>query len=208
MAARLEAGEVDGFCAGAPWGAVTEAAAAGEIVVQGAQLWRGAPDKVLGVTAAFAERHPETLQAMMRALIRAAMWADRPENRDALAQMLSAPAYVDAPASLIRRALVETDSFALTFNGEQAGYPRRDHALWQLSQMRRWGQIGQETDVRACAEQVYRPDLYLQAAKAVGAASAGFGARPLEPMFDGRSFDPARFEDYVAAFPIRRAPPP
>jgi hypothetical protein len=122
--------------------------------------------------------------------------------------MLSAPAYVDAPASLIRRALVETDSFALTFHGEHAGYPRRDHALWLLSQMRRWGQIGEGVEVQAAAAQVYRPDLYLQAAKAVGAASAGFGARPLEPMFDGRFFDPARLEAYVADFPIRRVPAP
>jgi NitT/TauT family transport system ATP-binding protein/nitrate/nitrite transport system substrate-binding protein len=204
MAARLEAGQVDGFCAGAPWGAVTEAAGAGEIWVQGAALWRGAPDKVLGVTAALAERHPDTLQAVLRALIRAAMWADRAENREVLTEILARPGHVDAPAAQIRRALAESESFALAFHREQAGYPRPDHALWLLSQMRRWGQIGEDVDVRACAGQVYRPDLYLEAAEAVGAPVTGLGPPPLEPMFDGRRFDPTNFEAYVAGFAIRR----
>jgi hypothetical protein len=30
----------------------------------------------------------------------------------------------------------------------------------------------------------------------------------LKPMFDGRAFDPARFEEYLAQFPLRRRPAP
>lgn len=208
MAARLEAGEIDGFCAGAPWGAVTEAAGAGDIWVEGAALWRGAPDKVLGVTAAFAKRRPETLQAMLRPLIRAAMWADRPENHEALAEMLARPAYVDVPAPHILPALSGSDSFALRFHGQNAGYPHPAHALWLLSQMRRWGQIGQNVDVQAAADAIYRPDLYLRAAQDVGVPIT----RDLDPglpapMFDGRIFDPAAFEDYIQGFAIRRGAP-
>lgn len=210
MADRLEAGEVDGFCVGAPWGAVIEAAHAGEIWVQNARLWRGAPDKVLGVTAAFAERRPHTLQAVLRALIKAAMWADQPENRETLAEILSRPDYVDAPVEQMRRALVECDAFAFQFHGEDAGYPRKAHALWLLSQMRRWGQIDPGVDVQAAADQVYRPDLYLEAVKAVGAPTRGpaLDSEPLKPMFDGRAFDPALFEDYLDSFPLRRRPAP
>jgi NitT/TauT family transport system ATP-binding protein/nitrate/nitrite transport system substrate-binding protein len=210
MAARMLAGEVDGFCVGAPWGAVTEAAGAGEIWAQGSRLWRGAPDKVLGLPAAFAERDPGAVQALLRALIRAAVWADEPGNREPLAEMLSRPAYVDAPVAALRRALVEPESFVLQFHGEDAGYPRRAHALWLLSQMRRWGQIDETVEVRRVAEQVYRPDLYLQAAEAVGAPARGpqLDAEPLQPMFDGRAFDPARFDDYLASFPLRRRPAP
>jgi ABC-type nitrate/sulfonate/bicarbonate transport system substrate-binding protein len=210
MAPRMLAGEVDGFCVGAPWGAVVEAAGAGEIWVQSARLWRGAPDKVLGVTAAWAQRHPETLQATLRALIRAAMWADRADNRDILAEMLSRRDFVDAPVALIRRALVESETFAFQFHGEDAGYPRRMHALWLLSQMRRWGQIDEDVDVHAVADKVYRPDLYLKAAEAIGAPTRGrsLDIESLKPMFDGRAFDPARFEDYLAQFPLRRRPAP
>jgi NitT/TauT family transport system ATP-binding protein/nitrate/nitrite transport system substrate-binding protein len=210
MAARMLAGEVDGFCAGAPWGAVVEAAGAGEIWAQGSRLWRGAPDKVLGVTAAFAGRKPDTLQALLRALIRAAMWADQPDNREALAELLSRPTYVDAPVAALRRALIEPDDFAFQFHAEDAGYPRRLHALWLLGQMRRWGQIGETVDVYAAADRVYRPDLYLEAAEAVGAPTRGrlLDAEPLKPMFDGRAFDPSRFEEYLASFPLRRRPAP
>jgi NitT/TauT family transport system ATP-binding protein/nitrate/nitrite transport system substrate-binding protein len=189
---------------------VVEAAGAGEIWVQGSRLWRGAPDKVLGVTAAWAERHPNTLQAVLRALVRAALWADRPDNREALAEMLARPDYVGAPVAALRRALVEPEAFALQFHGEDAGYPRRGHALWLLSQMRRWGQIDGTVDVQAVAAQVYRPDLYLQAVEAVGAPTRGrqLDSERLMPMFDGRAFDPGRFEDYLASFPLRRSPAP
>lgn len=208
MAARMLAGEVDGFCAGAPWGAVVEAAAAGEIWAHGSRLWRGAPDKVLGVTAAFAERNPNTLQALLRALVRAALWADQPQNRERLAQMLSHPAYVGAPVSDLRRALIQPEALAIQFHAEDAGYPRKLHALWLLSQMRRWAQIDEAVDVRATADRVYRPDLYLEAVEAVGARTHGrlLDVEPLKPMFDGRAFDPSRFEDYLASFPMRRRP--
>ena len=210
MAARLEAGEVDGFYVGAPWGAVIEAAGAGEIWVQNSRLWRGAPDKVLGLSEAFAAQNPETVQAMLRATIRAAMWADEPSNVDALAVMLAREDYVNAPAPQMRRALAEPELFAFRFHGEDAGYPRRAHALWLLSQMRRWGQIDEGVDVTAAALKVYRPDLYLQAATAVGAPTRGasLDAEPLKPMFDGRVFDPAKVEDYLAQFPVRRRPAP
>jgi NitT/TauT family transport system ATP-binding protein/nitrate/nitrite transport system substrate-binding protein len=210
MAARMLAGEVDGFCAGAPWGAVAEAAGAGEIWAHGSRLWRGAPDKVLGVTAAWAERRPNTLQALLRALIRAALWADQPDNREALAGMLARPEYVGAPVADLRRALDPPEPFALRFHAEDAGYPRRAHALWLLSQMRRWGQIDPQVDVQAAAGRVYRPELYLEAAGAVGAPTRGrlIDAQPLEPLFDGRAFDPARFEDYLGSFPLRRRPAP
>ena len=210
MAARMLAGEVDGFCVTAPWGAVIEAAGAGEIWVQSCQLFRGAPDKVLGVTSAWAEHNPAPLRAMLRALVRAALWADDPANTLPLSATLAREDYVNAPEAQVRRALVEHDLFALKFHDEDAGYPRRLHALWLLGQMRRWGQIDDDVDVQATAEKVYRPDLYLEAAQAVGAPSRGrlLDVEPLKPMFDGRAFDPSRFEDYLAGFPLRRRPAP
>jgi ABC-type nitrate/sulfonate/bicarbonate transport system substrate-binding protein len=210
MAARLEAGDVDGICVGAPWGSVIEASGKGEIWVYNNRLWRGAPDKVLGLTQIFAAQNPQTTQAVLRALIRASLWADQPQNIDALAAMLAREDYVNASASHVRRALAEPDVFALQFHGEDAGYPRRAHALWLLSQMRRWGQIDDKVDVAAAALKTYRPDLYLQAAAAVGAPTRGslLDAEPLKPMFDSRAFDPTRFEDYLEQFPLRRRPAP
>jgi ABC-type nitrate/sulfonate/bicarbonate transport system substrate-binding protein len=206
IAARAAAGEIDGFCVGAPWGWTIEAAGAGQLLLHGAEFWAGAPDKVLGVTAAWAAANPDTLQAVMRALMRAAAWADDPANEAELGAMLSARAYVDAAPAMLARALSKANPNGLRFHVDGVGYPRAAHALWLLSQMRRWGQIREAPGQEAAAAAVYRPDLYLQAAAAVGAPMRGadVDAEPLPPLFDGRVFDPARLADYVAGFAVRQ----
>lgn len=168
MAAQLRSGEIDGFCVGAPWNAVAEADGSGEILVRTRELWPGAPDKVLGVSAAFAEREPGALQALLRALIKAAAWADEAENRPALARLLARPEYVGEQESLLARSLVDAPQ-AIVFHAGGASVPWLDHAAWFLAQMRRWGQIGPKVDVAAAAAAVYRPDLYRRAAADSGA---------------------------------------
>jgi ABC-type nitrate/sulfonate/bicarbonate transport system substrate-binding protein len=181
MAARLAAGEVDGVCVGAPWGGAVEASGAGKMVLHGAQFWPGAPDKVLGVTAAWAQAHPQTLKALLRALVRASAWAEA--NEDAVAALLARPQYLDAPRSAMGRALSHANPFGIRFIEGGAGQPRPEHALWLLSQMRRWGQVEAAPGQEAAAQAVYRPDLYREAAAAAGVAAPEPG--PLPPLFDG-----------------------
>jgi ABC-type nitrate/sulfonate/bicarbonate transport system substrate-binding protein len=202
MAALLRRGEIDGFCAGSPWNAVAEAEGWGEILVRTREILPLAPDKVLGVTQAFAEREPEALQALLRALIRAAAWADAPSNRPALAELLARPEYVGQPAPLLSRSLVESPG-ALVFHAGAANLPWLSQAAWLLAQMRRWGQIGPEVDIAAAAKAVFRPDLYRTAAKAVGAAWPDADWK-VEPGWPGGVFDAAAAESYLAGFAIRR----
>ena len=159
MTAQLRAGEIDGFCVGAPWNAVAEADGAGEIQVRGRELWPGRLDKVLGVAPLFAEREPQTLQALLRALIKAAAWADLTDNRPALARLLARPEYVGQPEPILARSLVQTPG-ALVFRGADAGLPSLDQAKWLVGQMRRWGQIPPEVDADSVAAEVFRPDLF------------------------------------------------
>jgi nitrate/nitrite transport system substrate-binding protein len=105
-----------------------------------------------------------------------------------------------------------------------ATFPWRSHAMWLLTQMIRWGQIEEPVDIRRIATDVYRPDLYRDAAKLLGVtapsvdektegshsapwtlthASAPIVMGP-DRFFDGRVFDPARPVDYLAGFDIRR----
>ena len=192
IAARAAAGEIDGFCVGAPWGGTIEASGSGKMLLHGAEFWPRAPDKVLGVTAAWAEAHPDTLQAVLRALVRAAVWADDAANEAELGALLSAPAYVDAAPAALARALSKQNPFGLRFHIDGAGYPRPAHALWLLSQMRRWGQVAPDPAQVAAVKAVYRPDLYIKAVQAVGAPlpPEGFDSAPLPPLFDGQVFDP------------------
>jgi NitT/TauT family transport system ATP-binding protein/nitrate/nitrite transport system substrate-binding protein len=169
MASKLASGELDGFCAGEPWNAVAEDQGIGEVALRAFEIWRDGPEKVLGVKAEWASRNPEVLQALLRALLNAAAWADEPENRAGLAELLARQEYVDAPAGSIYRSLPMT-----RFHRDGANAPLPVHAAWQLSQMLRWGQAPFEFDIRAVAERVYRLDLYNQAAAALGWA-------PIEP---------------------------
>ncbi|HEY9235025.1 MAG TPA: ABC transporter substrate-binding protein, partial [Phenylobacterium sp.] len=112
----------------------------------------GAPDKVLGVTAAWAGANPATLDALVRALVRALAWAQAPENRRSLAALLSGPDYLGLSPEIVAAGL-RTVAFG-------APQPAPEQAAWLLAQMRRWGQV-QGDD--AAARAVYRPDLYARA---------------------------------------------
>ena len=208
MVERMRAGEVDGFCVGAPWNAVAEAEGVGRILLAASQFWPNGPDKVLGVPAALAQQRPDELRACLRAVMRGAAWADEPENRETLTELLALPDRIDAAPATIARALRSE----IAFHRDAAGLPRREHGLWFLSQMTRWGQLGAEHDLQALVDRVYRPDLYREAALSLGpilepALAFADAAGPVEArLFDGRAFDPKAVRAYAAGFPISRVP--
>ncbi len=166
--------QIDGFCVGEPWNSLAVEAGAGVVAVTKSALWRQGPEKVLGLRADFAERWPEGLAALLRAVYRAAEWAGRSENHSELSQMLAAPKYLAAPAEIIARALSgrlvriaggapEPIPDFLVFHDHAANFPWQSHSLWFYSQMVRWGQIAYSPALAAKARQVYRPDLYRNA---------------------------------------------
>lgn len=180
MVDALKEGQVDAFCVGEPWNSLAVDEGVGVIVATKSALWRQGPEKVLGLRARFAEDHPDRLHRLVRALYRAAAWAGDPANRDDLADLLAQPAYVGAPATIIRRALggelhlrsgeppAAVPDF-LVFHDHAANFPWQSHALWFYSQMVRWGQIGHDRATADRARLVYRPDLYRAALKTTNA---------------------------------------
>lgn len=235
MAGRLRSGDIDGFCVTAPWNALAVSEGTGEILVYASELWGIGPDKVFGVTRDWADEHPSTLQAVIRALLKAAAWADIPENRPGLATLLAKPDYVNAPEAVIAQSLLGSPAYSadtpgsgsldyLIYHRYAASFPWRSHALWFLSQMLRWGQIGPEIDMVAVSRAVYRPDLFRQAARDVGqlaptadekvegahaeawALDSGAAAISMaaDLFTDGRVFDPAKAADYAASFAVKR----
>lgn len=209
MVEQMRSGAIDGFCVGAPWNAVALDEGLGEILIRASEFWPGSPDKVFGVKADWAQAFPDELRAALRAMIRASTWADDPINRPALIDLLSKPDYVGAQASAIERALQSE----IVFHAGAAGLPRRDHALWFLSQMARWGQIEGRLDFDAIADAVYRPDLFRAAAVSLGpvmdTAMVFEDAEPLMStvLFDGVAFDPADVASYAARFSVSRLTP-
>lgn len=164
MVAHLSAGNIAGFCVGEPWGSVAAHMGLGRVVATSDDIFAGRIEKVLGVTRAFADRHPETVTALVKAIINAGRWCD--DNRAEAARLIARPAYVNAPPDVVRLALEQPGR--LTFHAHAANFPWRSQAMWLLRQMQRWGQVGEAVDVRRVAEDVYRPDLYRLAALELG----------------------------------------
>jgi NitT/TauT family transport system ATP-binding protein/nitrate/nitrite transport system substrate-binding protein len=156
MTELLTSGVVEGFCVTEPWGAAAVAAGAGVTAVRASHLWPRTPDKVLAVTEAWAAGHPDVLQALIRALLRGAAWAEA--NRPELAEMLAQPRYVGAPAAVIAPSLAD-----MIFHADEASAPDPAHAAWLLEQMARWGHLPVTADAGQIAGRVYRPDLYATA---------------------------------------------
>jgi len=187
VATHLEAGWIDGYCVGEPWNSVAVDSGLGHTLITSYELWNNGQEKVLGVTADWAEQFPNTHRAMLRALLRACRWLDQRSNRSEAAQLLADGGYIDAATSTLERGLTGSFGYSptsrpqtiedmLVFHRYAANFPWRSHSLWYATQMGRWGHLPQGTDLIGLVHQCVRPDLFRQAAGDVGLAC------PMEDM--------------------------
>lgn len=228
MPATLEAGTIYGYCVGEPWNQQAVFKGIGVPVVTDYEIWKDNPEKVFGVSKAWAEKNPNTHKAVVKALIRAAMWldAENNKNRKEAVEMLAQSQYVGADAEVIANSMIGTFEYEKgdkrpmpdfnTFFRNNATYPYYSDAIWYLTQMRRWGQINEfkpDNWYLETAKKVYRPDLYMAAAKeliAEGKAKAGdfpaeseSGIKPAQAGFiDGIVYDAGKPNDYLSKFAI------
>ena len=154
----IGAGTIDGYCVGEPWNTAAVLLGQGHIATVKAAIWRSSPEKVLGAGAAWADRHPEALAALVRALYRAGAWCADPANRAELAALLAEPAHVGRPADWMLPACRATSTRAggrsvmrrLLRAARQGGdLSWKSHALWLYTQMVRWGQMAHTPRRRA-----------------------------------------------------------
>ncbi len=211
MADALASGQIEGFCVGEPWSSVAVARGAGRIVTTKSEIWRSGPDKVLAVRTAAVEAEPGAVVALVRAVVRAAVWCDAPENRQDLASLLSAPDVLDQPAEVILPSLsgrltletgvrLDVPDFQM-FARRAATFPWQSHALWFLAQMARWGDAPASTEAIGTARATYRPDLYRAAIAGtdIGLPDAASPLLDAGTLFDGRRFDPDDIPGYLDA---------
>ena len=228
MPATLEAGTISGYCVGEPWNQQAVFKGIGVPVVTDYEIWKDNPEKVFGVSKAWADKYPNTHLAVVKALIRAAMWldAENNKNRPEAVKILSDSKYVGADYNVIANSMTGTfeyekgDKRSLpdfnVFFRYNATYPFYSDAVWYLTQMRRWGQINEykpDAWYIETAKKVYRPDIYMAAAKeliAEGKAKAGDfptddedGFKdPQADFIDGIVYDGRKPNAYLAKFPI------
>ncbi len=173
----MRAGKIDGFCAGAPWGAVAARAGIGRTVATSHAIWNHGTEKIFAVRRRIADEQPDRLQAALRALLRAAAYCDDPANAPVVADVLAQGHYLGLPPDIIlaslpgaaarRQTAGRDDVDGSTFFANAATFPWRSHALWFLGQMRRWGYLTAGSDT-ARAVSIFRPDLYAEAARSLG----------------------------------------
>jgi nitrate/nitrite transport system substrate-binding protein len=227
MPATLEAGTIHGYSVGEPWNQQAIFRNVGVPVVTDYEIWKNNPEKVFGVTKTWADQNPNTHLALVKALIRAAMWLDADDgaNRKEAAEIISRPQYVGADFEVIANSMTGTFEYAKgdvrrlpdfnVFFRYYATYPYYSDAIWYLTQMRRWGQIAEPKPddwYHETAKQVYRPDVYLQAATrlvAEGKAQKGNfpfdtdGYRaPTAEFIDGIEYDGRHPNAYLRKFAI------
>ena len=179
MTDRLANEEIDGFCVGDPWNSLAVLRGVGRILISGYEIWNNRMEKVVGVNRDWVERNPLTHKAMLMALIEAAEWLDRPENRLEGVEIMARPDYIGREAAeAIRFGMLGILRYGPdiapehmpdfhVFNRYTANFPWRSQAEWYLSEMRRWRLIDPATDIAAVADAVFRPDLYREAAAAL-----------------------------------------
>lgn len=182
MPATMEAGTIEGYCVGEPWNQQAVFKGIGVPVVTDYEIWKNNPEKVFGVSKSWAEENPNTHIRVVKALIRAAHWLDENNNanREEAVKILAKSAYVGADAEVIANSMTGTFEYEKgdkrdvpdfnVFFRHNATYPYYSDAIWYLTQMRRWGQIADSQDdewYMNIAKEVYRPDIYQQAAEAL-----------------------------------------
>jgi two-component system, oxyanion-binding sensor len=173
MVGALEEGLIDGFYVGEPWSSAAVLAGHGRLVTTKAHLRHAALEKVLGLRADWVETNEDAALALIRAIVAAAEWCDRPENRRELAALLASADGLDAPLKHVEAVLLGSMPIdrtrrlavpdAIIFHRGGATLPTRDDAAWIYEHMVRAGEIADSADSREAALSAFRPDLYRRA---------------------------------------------
>ncbi len=213
MVANMRVGNMDGYCVGEPWGNRAIVDNIGFTAVTTQDIWVDHPEKVLGTTAEFVARNPNTARAMTAAIIDAGRWIDASlANKQKTADTVANKAYVNTDADVIvarmlgryNNGLGKTwdDKNAMKFfNDGNVTFPYLSDAMWFMTQHKRWGLIKEEPDYLAVAKKVNRIDIYRQAATAAGVSVPKSDMRS-HKMIDGVVWDGKDPKKYAGSFKV------
>jgi nitrate/nitrite transport system substrate-binding protein len=212
MVANMKIGKMDGFCVGEPWNARAISGKIGFTSVTTQDMWKDHPEKVCAFTAEFAEKHPKTVKACLKALHEASVWLDDMKNRPEQCEIVSRPTYINCDKDIILGRLLGkldygdgravSDEFPMHFSKRNCNYPQPAFCKWWLTQFRRWGMVYGPPDYEGITKRVMRTDLYEEAMKEIDYAHGG-PDNTAWTLFDGVKFDPkGDLEAYAKSFPV------
>ncbi len=218
MVANMKVRTMDVFCVGEPWNGQLVNQGIGYTACNTAEIWGRHPEKSLGMRADWVDANPKAAKALTMAVMEAQEWCDDPLNKEEMCKIVSKRAWFNVPVpDILPRVWGDYDygdgrevtgsPHLMKFWRDHASYPFQSHELWFLYENIRWGKLEPTIDAKGLIAKVNREDLWREAAKALGRPAADIPAstsRGVERFFDGKEFDPANPEAYLAGLGIKR----
>src|SRR5688572_4756689 len=216
MVANMRVGNMDGFCVGEPWNnrAIVDGIGFTAETTQG--IWKDHPEKTLGTTAEWVQKHPNTARAMTAAVIDAGRWIDASlSNRQKTAQTVADKAYVNTDSDVILARMLgrydngigkkwDEPDYMKFYSDGAVNYPYLSDGMWFMTQHRRWGLLKEDPDYLAIAKKVNRIDVYKDAASAAKASLPKSDFRSAR-FIDGVVWDGREPKKYAGSFRIKVA---
>jgi nitrate/nitrite transport system substrate-binding protein len=213
MVANMRIGNMDGYCVGEPWNARAIFDKVGFSVATSQDIWVDHPEKILGTTAEFVSKNPNTARAMIMAILDACRFIDATANRSKVAKLIAGKAYVNAPEEVIEGRFLghydngigkkwEDPNYMKFFNDGKVNFPYLSDGMWFLTQHKRWGLLKSDPDYLGIAQKINQIKLYTEAATQLGISV------PKDPMrssklIDGVVWDGKDPKAYAAGFKIK-----
>jgi nitrate/nitrite transport system substrate-binding protein len=209
MVANLRAGNIDGYLGPDPFNQRAVFDGVGFIHILSKELWDGHPCCAFAASREFVTQMPNTYAAVLKAIVDATSFAQKAENRKQIAEAIAPANYLNQPPIVLEQILTGTyadglgqvrrDPNRIQFDP----FPWETFAIWILTQMKRWGQIKGDIDYAAVARQVYLETDAGKAMRELGLTPPTSGSKTITVM--GKAFDPAKPDEYVRSFAIRRS---
>jgi nitrate/nitrite transport system substrate-binding protein len=214
MVANMRVGNMDGYCVGEPWGHRAIADGIGITASTTQDIWPDHPEKVLGTTAEFAKKYPNTARAVTAAILDASKWIDAGlQNKMKMAETIADKAYVNTSVDVINQRILGRyqnglgktwdDKNHMKFYADgQATFPYLSDGMWFLTQHKRWGLLKDHPDYLNVAKQINHIDIYKQAATASNTPVPKDAMRTSKFM-DGMVWDGKDPKKYADSFKVK-----
>ncbi|PKO31228.1 MAG: nitrate transporter [Betaproteobacteria bacterium HGW-Betaproteobacteria-7] len=214
MVANMRVGNMDGFSVGEPWNHRAIMDGIGISAATSQDVWKDHPEKILGCTAEFVQKNPNTCRAVIMAILEASRWIDANiSNKMKMAEVIAQKSYVNTSVDAINQRILgryqnglgktwDDPNHMKFFNDGAVNYPYLSDGMWFLTQHKRWGLLKAHPDYLGVAKKINQTELYTQAAAKLGISVPKSPMRSSK-LIDGVVWDGSNPAKYADGFKVK-----